>query len=59
MAEFDALRQVVERVQSELQSKSSLKDNQSMFEYVKTQIDGIAKELLLRVTIKDMCTLLD
>ena len=30
-----------------------------MNEFVRGQLDGIAKELLLRVSIKDLCTLLD
>ena len=28
-------------------------------EYVRTQLDTIAKELLLRATVKDLCLLLD
>ena len=30
-----------------------------MHEFIKNQFDGVAKELLLRVQIKDLCTLLD
>ena len=28
-------------------------------EYIRTQLDTVAKELLLRVTVKDVCLLLD
>jgi len=59
LAEFDALKVVVERLYTELSSKSATRELDSLQDYVKNQFDGIAKELLLRVQIKDLCTLLD
>jgi hypothetical protein len=32
---------------------------ESLNDYVKSQFDTIAKELLLRATVKDLCLLLD
>ena len=59
LAEFDALKVVVERLHTELAAKSATRELDSLHDYVKNQFDGIAKELLLRVQIKDLCTLLD
>mmetsp|Transcript_9967 Transcript_9967/g.12466 ORF Transcript_9967/g.12466 Transcript_9967/m.12466 type:complete len:99 (+) Transcript_9967:1742-2038(+) len=59
LAEFDALKVVVERLHTELSSKSATRELDSLQDYIKNQFDGIAKELLLRVQIKDLCTLLD
>ena len=59
LAEFDALKQVVERMQVDIQSKAPTRELETINEYLRSQLDGVAKELLLRVSIKDMCTLLD
>ena len=59
LAEFDALKVVVERLHTEVASKPAARELDSLQDYVKNQFDGIAKELLLRVQIKDLCTLLD
>ena len=59
LAEFDALKGVVERMQTELQAKAPTRELETMNDYLRSQLDSVAKELLLRVSIKDMCTLLD
>ena len=59
LAEFDALKVLVERMNSELVSKASGRDLDSINEFIRNQFDGVAKELLLRVQMKDFCTLLD
>ena len=59
LAEFDALKLVVERLQGDIQQKAQAQEIDAMNEFVRGQLDGIAKELLLRVSIKDLCTLLD
>ncbi len=59
MAEFDSLKVVVERIHSDLAQKASMRDLDALNDFVKNQLDGVSKELLLRVQIKDLCTLLD
>lgn len=59
LTEFDALKVVVERLYSELNQKVSFRDFNGLQDFTKSQFDGVAKELLLRVQIKDLCTLLD
>ena len=59
LAEFDSLKVTVERMNSEICQKASTRDIDSMNEFLKNQFDGFSKELLLRVQIKDLCTLLD
>ena len=49
LAEFDALKVLVERMNSELVSKASGRDLDSINEFIRNQFDGVAKELLLRV----------
>ena len=39
--------------------RAQTQDIEAINEWVRGQLDGIAKELLLRVSIKDLCTLLD
>ena len=59
LAEFDALKVLVERMNADLVTKASSRDLDSMSDFVRNQFDGMAKELLLRVQMKDFCTLLD
>ena len=59
LAEFDSLKAIVERMNQDISHKASLREVESINEFMKTQFDGLAKELLLRVQIKDLCTLLD
>ena len=42
-----------------MMQKASNRDLDATNEFVKNQLDGLTKELLLRVQIKDLCTLLD
>jgi hypothetical protein len=58
-SDFDSYRQVVDRIQQECQSKAAARDLEGLNEYIRTQLDTVAKELLLRVTVKDVCLLLD
>lgn len=46
-------------MQHDTNSRASIRDLETTNEYVKNQIDAIAKELLLRATVKDLCLLLD
>lgn len=59
LAEFDTLKLLVERMRSDIAQKSSVRDVEATNEFIRNQFDGFAKELLLRVQIKDLCTLLD
>jgi len=58
-AEFESIKQIVERVQHECINKAQAADLERTNEYIKGQFDTIAKELLLRATVKDLCILLD
>ena len=59
LAEFDSLKVIVERMHSEIAQKATTRDFDSINEFFKNQFDGLSKEMLLRVQIKDLCTLLD
>ena len=59
LAEFDSLKVIVERMHAEIAQKATNREMDAMNEFMKNQFDGLAKELLLRVQIKDLCTLLD
>jgi hypothetical protein len=49
LAEFDSLKVIVERMYSEIAQKASIRDIDALNEFVKNQLDGVSKELLLRV----------
>ena len=49
LAEFDSLKVVVERIHSDLAQKASMRDLDALNDFVKNQLDGVSKELLLRV----------
>ena len=49
LAEFDSLKVTVERINAEMMQKASNRDLDATNEFVKNQLDGLAKELLLRV----------
>lgn len=59
LGEFDALKVTVERLHADMAQKSSCRDIDGINEFIKNQFDHFSKELLLRVQIKDLCTLLD
>lgn len=59
LAEFDSLKVIVERMHSEIALKATTRDFDALNEFFKNQFDGLSKEMLLRVQIKDLCTLLD
>ena len=57
--EFDALKQLVEKVSAELSGRAHVRDLQQTNTLVKTSLEGVAKDLLLKASIKDVCQLLD
>ena len=59
LAEFDTLKVTVERMHHDIAQKSSTRELEATNDFFKNQFDGFSKELLLRVQIKDLCTLLD
>ena len=59
LAEFDSLKVIVERLHSDIAQKAGQRDLEAINDFMKSQFDGFSKELLLRVQIKDLCTLLD
>ena len=59
LGEFDSLKVLVERVQSDIAMKAGMRELDMVNDFIKTQFDSVSKELLLRVQIKDLCQLLD
>jgi len=49
LAEFDALKVLVEHMNADLVCKASSKDIDSINDFIKRQFDSVTKELLLRV----------
>lgn len=49
LAEFDALKAIVERMNQDISQKASVREVESINDFIKNQFDGVAKELLLRV----------
>jgi hypothetical protein len=50
---------MVERLAFELENRPNFKDMESHGMHTKGLIDDIAKELMLKASIKDLCSLLD
>ena len=50
---------MVEKLIKELELKSNYRDFESHVAFTKTSLQELSKDLLLKVDIKDMCTLLD
>jgi mannose/fructose/N-acetylgalactosamine-specific phosphotransferase system component IIB len=57
--EIDGLRRILDRVLKEIEFKCSFKDLEGHINYTKNALEEVNKELLLRASIKDLCTLLD
>lgn len=57
--ELDSTRKIIERVSRELEAKTGFRDLESHAAHTKGCIDDLQKELVLKVSIKDMCGLLD
>ena len=49
LAEFDSLKAIVERMNQDISHKASIREVESINDFMKNQFDGLAKELLLRV----------
>ena len=50
---------MLDKVFKELESKSSFKDLEGHVIFTKNGLEDLHKELLLKASIKDLCTLLD
>lgn len=59
MNEIENVRRAVDLLQKQLDIKASFKDVEIHSNFVKNVIEDINKELLLKASIKDLCTLLD
>lgn len=57
--ELDSTRKIIERVSRELEAKTGFRDLESHAAHTKGCIDDLSKELVLKVSIKDLCGLLD
>ncbi len=58
-SDFEAQQRFMEKVIREVEGKASAKEFDQHVLFARTTIDELHKELLLRSTIKDVCTLLD
>lgn len=57
--EVEATKHLVEKLIKELELKSNYRDFESHVAFTKMSLQELSKDLLLKVDIKDMCTLLD
>ena len=57
--DLESQQRFLEKLIRELESKASLKEFDQHVLITRTSLDDLHKELLLRATIKDVCTLLD
>ena len=57
--DIDGVRRALERVLKEIEYKSSFQDLEGHISFTKNVMEDINKELLLKASIKDVCTLLD
>ena len=58
-SDVDSMRQLIEKLIKDVEFKSNAKDLEQHVAFTKNSLQEINKELLLKVDIKDMCTLLD
>lgn len=58
-SDVDSIRTLVEKLIKDVEFKSNFKDLEQHVAFTKNSLQEINKELLLKVEIKDMCTLLD
>ena len=57
--ELDASKMLIEKLIREVELKSNARDLEGHLAFTKNSLQELSKELLLKVDIKDMCTLLD
>lgn len=58
-ADIEAQQRFLEKVVREVESKASAKEFDNHVHFARTAIEDLQKDLMLRSTIKDVCTLLD
>ena len=59
ISEIDGIRRMLDKLIKELESRANYKDLESHVMYTKNVMEDLHKELLLKASIKDLCTLLD
>ena len=59
ISELDGMRRLLDKVFKDLESRASYKDLESHVIFTKNGMEDLHKELLLKASIKDLCTLLD
>ena len=57
--EVEHIRNNMNRMQYEIESKTSFKDLENHAEFNKQCLDDLTKELMLKASVKEMCKLLD
>lgn len=57
--DLDSTRKMVERLSFELENKPGFKDLESHVTHTKGLLEDLTKELMLKASIKDLCSLLD
>ncbi|CAG9318475.1 unnamed protein product [Blepharisma stoltei] len=57
--DFENLLTSLDHLQAEIQKKSNLHDLNAHISYTKTALEEVARDMLVKANIKDMCTLLD
>jgi hypothetical protein len=59
IGEMDGIRRMLDKVFKDLEYKANFKDLEGHVMYTKNALEDLHKELLLKASIKDLCTLLD
>lgn len=57
--DIEAQQRFIEKLTREVESRVTLKEFDQHVLFARSAVDDLQKELLLRSTIKDVCTLLD
>lgn len=57
--DLDQIRRMLDKVIKELEQRASYKEFESHIIFTKNGLEDLHKELLLKASIKDLCTLLD
>lgn len=57
--ELDSTRKIIERISAELEMKTGFKDLENHAAHTKGCIEDLNKDLMLKASIKDLCSLLD
>ena len=59
MAEVEAIRKLIDRLAFEMESKPAFKDLDTHAGHLKDSMTDLQKEMLLKASIKDTCSMLD